>query len=264
MPQGGAGKCGGNLMSSGNSKKKFSTKPRYTTSTSKATQRGQAAEVPAPAHTVIRPSQEARALVMRAQRAVLEVERKKLAAARRGTPPLNGHRLGRDGSADGQNGAMAVDVRAARLAYLEQQQQQKIKAKAPPVTTVVSPMAGGRARRQAFEAEHGDPLSQEVLLMLDLLDERLQSERAQSEGVQSEGVQGRQSREAVRHAHKTLYTVLSNAAAHGGGDGDPKYRTLRAANERLWTTLLCHPEGCAVLAAAGFEQRPAGQVRGKG
>ena len=60
------------------------SKARYKTSNF-SVQTGQAGEhdVVAPAHTMIRPSKETRALVLRAQRAMLEAARKEQAAARR-------------------------------------------------------------------------------------------------------------------------------------------------------------------------------------
>lgn len=207
-------------MSSGGGKKKMSTKMRWTTTTSKLPQHGETVTIcdDSIGHTVIRPSKESRALVMRAQRAMLEAGRKKAAAARSGNSGAlqGGQVLG--------GSASMMDVRAARLLHLE-----KPKAPQPPLNSA------SRARRRAFEEEHGDDVSSEVLLLLDLAGERLQS-RAEPEQM-----------------HRLLCTVLRNASTKGVDD--PKYLTLRGQNDKLWEGLLRHPEMRAVLGAAGFEWR---------
>jgi hypothetical protein len=85
-------------------------------------------------------------------------------------------------------------------------------------------------------------------MMLDLLSGRLQS------------------RAAVEPAHQTLCTVVRNAAANAdaGGADDPKYRTLRAQNDKLWSRLLCHREMVSVLGAAGFEMQRLPHATGHG
>ena len=243
MPQGGAGKCGGNLMSSGNSKKKMSSKPRIIKMKMKATTSNDGhSDEHGGAHTVIRPSKETRALVMRAQRALLESERKEMVAARRGKKS-SGQRLG---------GGDDVDAREARLQYLEQQQQAAAAAaRASPrgartgVTNQIVAAAeaeAGRARKVAYMLAHaGDAVCSEVMLMLDLLGHRLVE------------------RMAVEQAHQTLCTVLRNALEHVGDD--PKYRTLRAQNDKMWARLLCHEEMLALLGAAGFEEQREEQQR---
>jgi hypothetical protein len=85
MPQGGSGKCGGNLMSSGNSKKKMSTKQRVRTSKGKAPDsddEGGEDGTASAAHTLIRPSKEKRAAALRAQRKAIEAEEKPREASR--------------------------------------------------------------------------------------------------------------------------------------------------------------------------------------
>ena len=95
----------------------------------------------------------------------------------------------------------------------------------------------GRARRKAYEDTHaGDGVAEEVLLLLDMMGDRLQRRGG-----------------GVEQAQQTLCTVLRNAAAGGEAGADPKYRTLRAANDKLWARVLCHQEMRAVLGAAGFE-----------
>ena len=54
-------------------------------------------------------------------------------------------------------------------------------------------------------------------------------------------------------ARRILGTVLYNA----GTKSDPKYRRLKSGNDRLWATLLQHPESVAVLVTAGFRQEAA-------
>ena len=49
---------------------------------------------------------------------------------------------------------------------------------------------------------------------------------------------------------RTLQKVLGTALAKE----EPKYRRLRARNERLWALLLRHPEIMLLLQAAGFEE----------
>ena len=51
-------------------------------------------------------------------------------------------------------------------------------------------------------------------------------------------------------ARRILGTVLRNA----GTKPDPKYRRLKSGNDRLWASLLQHPEAVAVLVMAGFKQ----------
>lgn len=247
MPQGGAGKCGGNLMSSGNSKKKMK-KPRYTTSKVSKKVGGNDDDDDGVAHTVFRPSQETRALVVRAQRALLEAERK--ARVVRGGKK-SGQRLGGDSTGDEEG-----NVREARLRHLEQQQQQAKATKAHykriatlhttsgASTSSTLDAAAGRARRKAFEDAHvGDVVAAEVLLMLDLLSERLLQDRAALVDAD------------VHQIGQTMCTVLRNAAANGAADADPKYRTLRAENDKLWSRLLCHHEPRAILSTAGFEMQ---------
>eukprot|EP00966_Prymnesium_polylepis_P049283 1140507-Prymnesium_polylepis.1 len=252
MPQGGAGKQGGNLMSSGNSKKKMSPKPRFTASKVPKKTAGDhnALEDGGTAHTVVRPSKETRALVMRAQRAMLVAERK--ATAARGGK-RNGQRLGADGE-------VIEDIRAARLRYLEQRATAAKAEVARPERACATGASAASAsttldvealaRRRSYEDAHcGDAITEEVLLMLDLLGERLRS------------------RAAVEPPHQTLSTVLRNAAANGdAAAGDAKYRTLRAQNDKLWSRLLRHEEICAVLGAAGFErqQLPRAMARADG
>ena len=239
MPQGGAGNCGGNLMSSGGSKKKMSSKLR--TTTAKAIS-GQGANQGDVAHTVIRPTKE-----MRAQRIALEAElnRKRALrydkefAARHGGKPLGG-----GGSGGGSTTVLTgVDLRAARLLCLERQQTTATSAAstvmsdaATSLTAVPDASRSSAVPTRAHEDE-ADEVSDEVFLLMDLLGGRLQSS------------------DAIEQVHQTLYTVLRNAAANGGVDGDAKYRTLRAQNEKLWSRLLCHEEVLAVLEAAGFEQQ---------
>ena len=187
-------------------------------------------DVTPPAHTVFRPSNESRALVMRAQRAALEMERKRMLAARQRSKPValgRGQVLGGDTPLEHRS---VEEVRAARLLHLEQP------ARAP--VSAASEWSSCRARRHAYEAEHtGDEICSEVLLMLDLLGSRLQSPAAAEE------------------AHATLCTVLRNALTKGGSGDDPKYRTLRATNDKLWARLLRHVEMRAVLGAAGFDEQ---------
>ena len=264
MPQGGSGKQGGNLMSSGNSKKKMSSKPRYIKAPKSkggigGNDGGALDLASSVGHTLIPPNPERRAEVMRAQRAVLQAqaERSKLAARRKGAT-RGGHVLGSSSDAAGAAGgeSSSLDVRAARLLFLErqQQQQQQSKATAASAGATSKPTAAtsaaaasaaeeatraGHVRRLEFERVRGDDdMSSEVLLLLDLADERLQD------------------RTAMEHARTTLCTVLRNAATKGiVPGGDSKYLTLRAGNDKLWGGLLCHPEMVAVLCAAGFEPR---------
>lgn len=53
-----------------------------------------------------------------------------------------------------------------------------------------------------------------------------------------------------------LQTVLGNVAKE-----DPKYRKLRAGNDKLWTSLLQHPEFCMILESAGFQRSAEEQDR---
>ena len=230
MPQGGSGKQGGNLMSSGNSKKRMSSKPRYS---KRKTKISTGVDAPSIGHVVFQPNAERRAQVLRAQRAVLEAESVKRLAAKN-IQNRNGHRLGGSGEED-----EVVDVRSARLRFLERQQPQRSAASAPTSSPMVGDddaLCADRALRRAFEGAHSDDLmSMEVLLLLDLAAERLASPAL------------------MQQAHAMLCTVLRNAATKGGPGGDAKYRTLRASNEKLWCGLLRHRELVAVLCAAGFE-----------
>merc|ERR1712032_51973 len=49
---------------------------------------------------------------------------------------------------------------------------------------------------------------------------------------------------------KLLCTVLENTTKE-----DPKYRQLKARNDKLWVALLQHPELCGLLKVAGFEKQ---------
>ena len=231
MPQGGSGKQGGNLMSSGNSKKKMSSKPRVSKQQKSRGGGGGGTQDDAAdstGHTVICPSPERRAQFLRAQRAALETERNKK-LARRNDSSRGGQVLGSSITTDS-----SVDVRAARLLFL-QQQQQAVSAAASS-TTDDDAMRTARAQRKNFEAMHPDDVSMLVLLLLDSVGDRLGSVAA------------------VAQAHSTLCTVLRNAATKGAPPGgDPKYLTLRASNQKLWSGLLSHAELIGVLSAAGFE-----------
>ena len=248
MPQGGAGKCGGNLMSSGNSKKKMSSKPRVSSSkTSHTTGKVMVPSEPL-GFEVFRPDKEKRAQVMRAQRAALEAERRRTAPQGRGKHVAKGggQKLG---SGDATTGGDVADLRMARLLCFEQQQHASSAESAGPPSASSSEAPGSAsgfsdlatvayayARRCAYEELHDDEMSAEVLLLLDLAAERL-------------------SHEAMEQSHKVLCTVLRNVISKGGPEGDCKYRTLRESNDKLWVTLLSHPEMVAVLGAAGFEQQ---------
>merc|ERR1712039_256904 len=53
-----------------------------------------------------------------------------------------------------------------------------------------------------------------------------------------------------------VLTVLRNV-----GREDPKFRRLKASNDKLWRGLLQHPELCMVIEAAGFQRSSPDQER---
>lgn len=79
---------------------------------------------------------------------------------------------------------------------------------------------------------------EQVVLLLDMLAERLQG-----------GIGGGGAVDMMR-SYKLLCTVLQNASTKG--EAEPKYRRLKARNDKVWAALLQHPEVVAVLESAGF------------
>lgn len=142
MPQGGSGKQGGNLGSSGSGKKKMSSKSRRITGNRKSAQKGVGGEAVAAeggeelprAFAALPPPPEKRAALLIAQQRDLEVEEELLmrSAIARSTP-VDGTAPGGNvlGSSNGSSNALSglgpavgiVDVRAARMQAMERQHQ---------------------------------------------------------------------------------------------------------------------------------------------
>mmetsp|Transcript_25315 Transcript_25315/g.72179 ORF Transcript_25315/g.72179 Transcript_25315/m.72179 type:complete len:375 (-) Transcript_25315:123-1247(-) len=285
-PQGGAGNQGGSLSSKSSNKSSKPKKPREAKGTAKKkVVEGEHAEEEEPeaatAYTVIRPSSDKRASLMRSQRngeALLDQKAARAAAAGRrpvsGTAPT-GEVLGGEGAEVAMD---PEDLREARLQHLERQQaerraaersakdaaaavQQEASAvarredevKAPLVVPPEERQAAARAvaelpmtrRRHETSASGGassdsvstEEIAEQTVMLLDMLAERLEKEQ-------------------VEGSVKLLRTVLGNAMKD-----DPKYRQLKALNDKLWAALLQHPELCAVLEVAGFQLSEADRIR---
>lgn len=159
MPQGGSGNQGGNLFSSGSSKKKMSQK-KMTTSTRKnakaAVAEGEAAGAAGPAFTVHAPDLERRADWLRAQEEGLARRRSLLVF---GTQP-GGTVLGGTGTSDSVS---EQEARHARLQYLERQNT--------PASTVAAvarrkhQASVAKEHRRHNEHHHQDELVQDELAL---------------------------------------------------------------------------------------------------
>lgn len=290
-PQGGAGNYGGSKSAKPRKPRNVSHGFKMKNGTTQ--QPEEATDDTTPAFTVTRPSRERRAELLRDQRrekaALAELAAKAAALSRRpvnGTSPggevLGGQALD-SGYALDSEGALyskpsAESLREARLQHLAKQHSESRTAQASShmdskgssssssmmVAASIPVLLPEQERREALEAllkqpiveswhqsraiTHGaeeesdadisdDELHVLVAFLLDTLVDRLGSVDA-AKGV------------------RLLQTVLANVTKD-----DPKYRRLRASNDKLWAGMLQHPEFCMMLEAAGFQRSTEEQDR---
>mmetsp|Transcript_29308 Transcript_29308/g.39610 ORF Transcript_29308/g.39610 Transcript_29308/m.39610 type:complete len:373 (-) Transcript_29308:122-1240(-) len=267
-PQGGAGNQGGALSSK--SAKPRKVKDVMHTRKIKVSKESQPDDEPepSPAFTVVRPSAQQRSDLMRAHRsgkAVLAQLRARAHAAARqwdGTSP--------DGEQLGGTSAMEPDeLRQARLQHLSRQEEEKRPKPVGKKIAVTTPDSSTNAERKddksatllsPEERQAATDAVAELPRLRRCLDARAE---AHADGtVDSEErwevrervvlllemLAGHLERDAMYNSLKLLGTVLENATKD-----DPKYRRLKARNEKLWVALLQHAEICALLEVAGFD-----------
>ena len=279
MPQGGAGKCGGNLLSSGGSKQRMRASKPHSTRVIKRATHGPAAggeeagTAPLPAYTLVRPSEGLRAAAVGASRVLLEkpkgVPKRR---ALRNKAAAAGEVLG-GGTAGGH-----ADPREARLRRLEQTSNSSNTVDVHEQRAVTQPdSAQGGGGWASVRVACGSSLSDhkgdddhkgdEVRCHPDpgeTLHAGSSPDVNESKGGCVEDDELATARvllddvarvcplDQVRRCRQMLCTVLSNAADRGAADD--KYRTLRARNEKLWQRLLRHQGVSAVLVLAGFQR----------
>lgn len=267
-PQGGAGKQGGALSS----KSSKPRKPRSVGSTSfkKATADNlpaEESELVAPAYIVVPPQPQQRAELMRTRRngeVVQEQMAAKAAAAARvlvnGTAPT-GSVLGGDSVLDPE------DVRQARLQHLAKQQKERRAEQVATERGTKDTRCVAKQQEQShvfsISSEQEHQAASRAVAELPIVRRRRDGHTGigAADGTDGEGEFGTHVAvlldmlaERLRHEEdecsiKLLCTVLGN-----GTKDDPKYRRLRASNDKLWLAILQHPELCALIEAAGFEQ----------
>ena len=222
-----------------------------------------AAELAGAAHTVILPTAARRAQVAAARRTgeragAALAERTARRAAELAARPVNGT----VGGAVLGGGGSLLPERQARLQHLARQQaearvEQREKAAAAraarnaPYVAKQEHAAVRFSTQQAREQRASAAAVSELPAVRDARAARLGSSAGSSAGGGEVGglldaLAGRLGADAVRQSHGLLITVLGNAATRA----DPKFRRVKARNEKLWTGLLQHPEAVAVLAAA--------------
>ena len=276
MPQGGPGNAGGNLMGPGGSKKGLRgggrtrtlkpSKAQPATPAGRRAVRAAPAPEPAPqgAHTVIQPRPERRAKLVAAQRRAAKAES---ALEERRATRLDAVKVQGTGSAGAVvGGASELPARQARLVHQAKQQQQKRAAQAAKQEAAQAERdAPIRAKQEKaakrFAAREKRERSSAARAAADLSAVRLQRQQllgdatAASQAVTGvaevlDALSARLGGEEAASCCRTLQKVLDTALTKE----EPKYRRLRARNERLWALLLRHPEMLLLLQAAGFEE----------
>mmetsp|Transcript_135177 Transcript_135177/g.233614 ORF Transcript_135177/g.233614 Transcript_135177/m.233614 type:complete len:410 (+) Transcript_135177:89-1318(+) len=268
-PQGGAGNYGG-------SKSAKPRKPRNVTNSFKV--KSAATEQPeeeesTPAFTVTRPSRERRANLLRAHRkdeaAAAQLAARAAAIARRpvnGTSP-GGEVLGGDTVPD--LAPSVESLREARLQHLAKQQGENHPGQAS--SQIIGSASASSSSAIVCESSpvllsEDDRLRALEALLRQPNVHSWQQRRAVTNGVEDESdadirddelhvlvvflldtLSDRVGPVDAMNGVRLLQTVLGNVTK-----GDPKYRRLKASNNKLWAGLLQHPELCMVLEAGGF------------
>ena len=221
---------------------------------------------PAPqgAHTVIQPRPERRAKLVAAQRRAAKAES---ALEERRATRLDAVKVQGTGSAGAVvGGASELPARQARLVHQAKQQQQKRAAQAAKQEAAQAERdAPIRAKQEKaakrFAAREERERSSAARAAADLPAVRLQRQQLLGDATAAspavtgvaevlDALSARLGGGEAASCCRTLQKVLGTALAKE----EPKYRRLRARNERLWALLLRHPEMTLLLQAAGFEE----------
>eukprot|EP00927_Polykrikos_kofoidii_P060041 TRINITY_DN55114_c0_g1_i1.p1 TRINITY_DN55114_c0_g1~~TRINITY_DN55114_c0_g1_i1.p1 ORF type:complete len:356 (+),score=59.82 TRINITY_DN55114_c0_g1_i1:114-1181(+) len=262
-PQGGAGNQGGALSS----KSAKPRKPRATTSSSKkkkktiAESHSESEDEAPPSYTVVRPDPQQRAELLNAgRREERMLEARRAALARRpidGTEPV-GAIIGGEVAID------AEDMRNARLQRLAKQnakpvalpkQSVSLEAAKPQSDTPHDSNAGASSQMPELERLAAAQAVASLPPLSGVFDASADVERVAKlrprVDVLLELLVDRLGQNSLERSMKVLRTILENARTKD----DPKYHCLKARNDKLWLTVLQHPELCALLEVAGFRRQ---------
>eukprot|EP00931_Biecheleriopsis_adriatica_P096585 TRINITY_DN70225_c0_g1_i1.p1 TRINITY_DN70225_c0_g1~~TRINITY_DN70225_c0_g1_i1.p1 ORF type:complete len:354 (-),score=101.24 TRINITY_DN70225_c0_g1_i1:33-1058(-) len=236
-PQGGPGNYGGSKSAKPRKPKPVTHSVKQSASISEQSQ-PDLDEEPAAYH-IVRPDPQQRQELLQAQRREEVLLARKAAAARqpvKGTAPC-GTVLGGVASFEGD----AAKLRESRLQHLERQ----------GACEAYGSSCSGRARLPRAERE----AVVRAIADLPAIDATLSAARNEQDGARAalllDMLGSRLAPLELKQSLRLLCTVLDNSIAKE----DVKYRQLRAKNDRLWSALLQHPEVCALLEVAGFDQQ---------